>query len=137
MGAVDPSYPLYPIACVLASTGTFLVLLTSFIRQNWNLGVAFLCFWLFLENIAGAVNTITWADNADVKLYVLCDISMDFLCQERLALTLPFFVSIAPGGASIHRQAHVHFHHHTPTLHHHQAPIRGSFQSSDGMCQLT
>ncbi|KZV69103.1 STE3-domain-containing protein [Peniophora sp. CONT] len=74
MGAADPTYPLYPIACLLASTMLLLVLTTSFIRQSWNLGVTFLCFWLFLENIAGAVDSIVWSDNADIKLYIYCDI---------------------------------------------------------------
>ena len=74
MGAVDPTYPLYPIACIFASIGVLSVLLTSFVRQNWNLGVAFLCFWLFVENLAGAINAIIWADNAEIKHYVYCDI---------------------------------------------------------------
>ncbi|VDB95527.1 unnamed protein product [Peniophora sp. CBMAI 1063] len=74
MVAADPTYPLYPIACFLASAMLLLVLLTSFIRQNWNLGVAFLCFWLFFENLAGGVDDIIWSDNADIKLYVYCDI---------------------------------------------------------------
>lgn len=74
MGAADPTYPLYPIAACLAATLLLLVLVTSFVRQNWNLGVAFLCFWLFLENLTGTVNTIVWSDNADIKLAVYCDI---------------------------------------------------------------
>ncbi|VDC01593.1 unnamed protein product [Peniophora sp. CBMAI 1063] len=74
MAAVDPTYPLYPIACFLSSAMLLLVLLTSFIRQSWNLGVAFLCFWLFLENLTGGINAIIWSDNADIKLYVYCDI---------------------------------------------------------------
>ncbi|KZV68525.1 STE3-domain-containing protein [Peniophora sp. CONT] len=74
MGAADPTYPLYPIACILAACMLLLVLFTSFIRQNWNLGVAFLCFWLFLENLTAAVNAIIWSDNADIKYYVYCDI---------------------------------------------------------------
>ncbi|KZV68511.1 STE3-domain-containing protein [Peniophora sp. CONT] len=74
MGAADPSYPLHPIACILAATMLILVLLTSFIRQNWNLCVTFLCFWLFLENLTGAANTIIWSDNADIKHFVYCDI---------------------------------------------------------------
>ncbi|VDB95515.1 unnamed protein product [Peniophora sp. CBMAI 1063] len=74
MAAADPTYPLYPIACFSASAMLLLVLLTSFIRQTWNLGVAFLCFWLFFENLAGGVDAILWSDNADIKLYVYCDI---------------------------------------------------------------
>ncbi|VDC06523.1 unnamed protein product [Peniophora sp. CBMAI 1063] len=72
--AVDPTYPLYPIACLLASAMLLLVLLTSLGRQRVNLGVAFLCFWLFLETLTLGINTIIWSDNADIKLYVYCDI---------------------------------------------------------------
>ena len=73
-GAVDPSYPFYPMACILAAAMLLLVLLTSFVRQSWNLGVAFLCFWLFFECLTAGVNAIIWSDNADVKLYIYCDI---------------------------------------------------------------
>ncbi|KZV66104.1 fungal pheromone STE3G-protein-coupled receptor [Peniophora sp. CONT] len=74
MGATDITYPLYPIASSLAAASLLLVLLTSFVRQSWNLGVAFLCFWLFVENLTGTVNSIAWSDNADIKLAVYCDI---------------------------------------------------------------
>ncbi|KZV59980.1 STE3-domain-containing protein [Peniophora sp. CONT] len=73
--AVDPTYPLYPIACLLASLMLLFVLLTSLIRQNWNLGVAFLCFWLFWENLTVGINAIIWSNNAKVKLYIYCDIT--------------------------------------------------------------
>ena len=73
-GAVDPTYPLYPIACILAAAMLLLVLLTSFVRQSWNLGVAFLCFSLFFECLTAGVNATIWSDNADVKLYIYCDI---------------------------------------------------------------
>ncbi|VDC02197.1 unnamed protein product [Peniophora sp. CBMAI 1063] len=52
-----------------------LVLLTSFIRQSWNVGVAFLCFWLFWENLALGINATVWSDTGDIKLYVYCDIA--------------------------------------------------------------
>ncbi|VDB95536.1 unnamed protein product [Peniophora sp. CBMAI 1063] len=74
MGAVDPTYPLLPIASVITSLLLLLVLFSSFARQSWNLGVTFLCFWLFFENIAWTINAIIWSDNADIKLYVYCDI---------------------------------------------------------------
>ena len=74
MGPVDPTYPLFPIACILAAVMLFFVLLTSLVRQYWNLGVLFLCFWLFLENSTTAANAIIWSDNADIKDYVYCDI---------------------------------------------------------------
>ncbi|VDB92345.1 unnamed protein product [Peniophora sp. CBMAI 1063] len=72
---VDPSYPLYPIACVFAATGLFLVLLTSAIRSRWNLGVSFLCFWLFLENLTFAINSVVWKDNGDIKHRIYCDLA--------------------------------------------------------------
>ncbi|KZV59981.1 STE3-domain-containing protein [Peniophora sp. CONT] len=74
VAAVDPTYPLYPIACILSAVMLLLVLITSFIRQSWNLGVAFLCFWLFWENITFGINAIIWSDNSDIKLYIYCDI---------------------------------------------------------------
>lgn len=74
MPAVDPTYPLYPVASILAAAMVLLVLLTSFVRQSWNLGVAFLCFWLFLEIFVQGINAVIWSDNADIKLYVYCDI---------------------------------------------------------------
>ena len=74
MTSVDPSYPLYPTATIVAAATLLLVLSTSFVRQIWNLGVAFLCFWLFWENLTLGVNSIIWADNADVKLNAYCEI---------------------------------------------------------------
>ena len=75
LGAANPTYPAAPIASVLACITLIMVLLSSFIRQSWNLGVAFLCGWLLLGNFIVAVDTIVWSDNADIKLYVYCDIS--------------------------------------------------------------
>lgn len=76
MGAVDPSYPLLPIASILAAFMLLLVLLTASVRQQWNFGVTLLCFWLLLQNTTVAVNTIIWSDNADIKLHVYCDIGL-------------------------------------------------------------
>ena len=76
MVAADPTYPLFPIACVLSVAMLLLVLMTGFVRQSWNLGVAFLCFWLFFGCIFGAVDTVAWSDNFDAKLYVWCDIGI-------------------------------------------------------------
>ena len=40
-----------------------------------------MCFWLFLENLLNAINSIIWSDNADIKLYVYCDIGWcGFIC---------------------------------------------------------
>lgn len=83
MPAADPTYPLYPIACILSSALLLLVLAASSARQSWNLGVSFLCFWLFWENLTGGVSAVVWSDNYDIKLYVYCDIGE----QEAIYLT--------------------------------------------------
>ena len=74
MGAVDPTYPLLPIAKFLSAAMLLVVLLTNFIRQSWNLGVIFLCFWLAVESLIDGVNTVVWSDNDNIKLYTYCDI---------------------------------------------------------------
>lgn len=95
--AVDPTYPLYPIACFLSAVMLLLVLLTNFIRQSWNFGVASLCFWLFLENLVIGINTIIWADNADIKFDVYCDIGADtsFRCISGREFSLEFHTAVS------------------------------------------
>lgn len=73
-GAIDPTYPLLPVSKFLSAALLLLVLLSSFTRQNWNLGVMFLCFWLFIESMTDGINCIIWSDNAEIKHYVYCDI---------------------------------------------------------------
>ena len=74
MQALDPTYPLFPTACFISVVMLLLVLLTSFVRQRWNFGVALLCFSLFLELLSAAIDAIIWSDNSDIKLYIYCDI---------------------------------------------------------------
>ncbi|KAJ7343777.1 GPCR fungal pheromone mating factor [Mycena albidolilacea] len=72
--AVDPTYPLYPILCIVSAFFMFLILTHSFIRQSWNLAVTFLCVGLFLDNLTHGINAIVWRDNANIKVPVYCDI---------------------------------------------------------------
>ena len=74
MSPVVPAYPLYPIACIFASLGLLLVLLTNFVRQSWNTGIALLCSVLFVVDVASVANMVIWSDNGDVKLHMYCDI---------------------------------------------------------------
>ena len=76
MNAADPTYPLFPVACILSAVMLFLVLLTVFIRQNWNLGVIFLSFWLCIQCGYYGINAIVWSDNYNIKLYAYCDIGI-------------------------------------------------------------
>ena len=70
----DPTYPLYPILSIICSACLLLVLSTSVIRLKWNLGVSMLCAGLFVETLLVGVNTIVWADSAEVKATWYCDI---------------------------------------------------------------
>jgi hypothetical protein len=72
--AADPTYPLFPIFSIASAALMLVLLTTNLFRQSWNLGVTFLCFWLFWENLTGGINTVIWSDNAEIKLYVYCDI---------------------------------------------------------------
>jgi hypothetical protein len=72
--AADPTYPLFPIFDIIGAALMLLVLTTSIIRQSWNLGVTFLCFWLFWELLTAGIDAVIWSDNEDIKLYVYCDI---------------------------------------------------------------
>ena len=72
--AVDPTYPFFPVAAIVCAALQLQLLTLSVVRQSWNLGVFFLCFWLFWEVLTNAINAIIWSDNADIKLYVYCDI---------------------------------------------------------------
>ncbi|KZV69973.1 STE3-domain-containing protein [Peniophora sp. CONT] len=72
--AADPSYPLYPVLCIITAAFGLLALSTTFVRRSYNFGVAWLCLWLFVETLTNGINAIIWADNDDVKLYVYCDI---------------------------------------------------------------
>jgi len=76
--AADPTYPLFPILYILGAFFIAAVSATNFIRQSWSLGMAFLCFWLFWDLLTRGINTIIWADNADIRLHVYCDIGSSF-----------------------------------------------------------
>ena len=74
MAAADPTYPLYPVSCLLSVTMLLLVLLSSSVRRSWNFGLTLLCFWLALAIMQNGINSILWSDNADSKFLVYCDI---------------------------------------------------------------
>lgn len=74
MGAADPTYPFLPVMSIVASVLMLAMLSNGLIRQNWNNGVAFLTFWLLVNAVIGAVNTIAWSDNFNVRYIVYCDI---------------------------------------------------------------
>lgn len=70
----DPSYPLFPVVCFATTAMLLLVLTTSAARQNWNLGVTFLCVWISLLNFTAGIDAVIWANNADIKAPIWGDI---------------------------------------------------------------
>jgi hypothetical protein len=104
--AVDPTYPLLPIFSIFSAVLMLIVLMNSFVRQSWNFGVSWLCFCLFWGNLTQGINAIIWSDNADLKLYVYCDIgiqpsfffffaTLQLLTIIRSVSHLTLFVSLA------------------------------------------
>ena len=112
----DPTYPLLPIAFILSATMLFLVLLTSFIRQNWNFGVTLLCVCLLIEDATAAFDTIVWSDNADIKYYVYCDIGQFFAINHELEVDMGHD-SISYTSRRLRCKAYGYLDHHTTTLH--------------------
>jgi len=90
--AVNSTYPLYPIVATICAAHLMLLLTSSFIRQSWNLGLCFLCFWLALQNLILAINSIIWASDAGIRLYVYCDIGMNILSLDRKVMGLAFAI---------------------------------------------
>ena len=130
MAAVAPTYPLYPIACFLSAIMLFLVFFTSFLRQSWNLGVAFLCFWLFLENLSYGANAIIWSDNMDLKYYAYCDVG-EYIFRpgpgsSQAYSTSSLHVSHTFTSHCRRCQAYGKPDHNAPTLHARQPPINGA-----------
>ena len=114
--AVDPTYPMRPIACILAAMMLLLVLANSLIRRNWNLGVTFLCLWVLVDNVLEALNTIIWSDNANIKFYVYCDIGIcPFHSLSSTVLLISYF-SVASRHSHGRREAYVYSYHHPQTL---------------------
>jgi hypothetical protein len=74
MQPIDPTYPLFPTMCILCSALLLCIMMNRTYFQAWNLGLMILCICLFLENLTGGINAVIWADNADIKAYVYCDI---------------------------------------------------------------
>lgn len=110
MDAFDPTYPLLPIACIIGAAMMVLVLMTSFVRQSWNLGVAFLCFWLLMDLTFGAAGLIIWSNNGDIRLHVFCDIGTGAPDLHDMVLTLAH-PSLSPTTHVIRCQAYGHPYH--------------------------
>jgi len=71
--AVDPTYPLFPVLCLICPALILLVFVASVVRQPMNIALWILCFTLFFETLTYGVDHVLWADNVDIKNIWLCD----------------------------------------------------------------
>ncbi|VDB84967.1 unnamed protein product [Peniophora sp. CBMAI 1063] len=76
MVPTDPTFPLVPVANLLCAVGLLALLIVNFVRRShaYNFAVNILALALFFETLFIGINAIIWADNADLKAFVYCDI---------------------------------------------------------------
>jgi pheromone a factor receptor len=70
--AIDPTYPLYPIACFISMILVLIPL--PWHMQAWNTGTVMYMLWTAVGLLNQFVNSIVWKDNAINWAPVWCDI---------------------------------------------------------------
>ena len=74
--AMDPTYPLAPIANFIACTMILFALFVNvYLSKSWNFPVSMFALWTAVSSIATGVNAIIWSDNVKNIAPVWCDIS--------------------------------------------------------------
>ena len=103
-----PGYPAIPVTAFISSALLLLVLITSIERRSWNFGLTILCFSVFIENFFGAIETIIWKDNADIKFLAFCDFSKSIdallgneMAENRLVSRWQMFTSIVKPASTL------------------------------------
>ncbi|VDC06354.1 unnamed protein product [Peniophora sp. CBMAI 1063] len=86
----DPTYPLVPIASIVAAVLVLLTLITSGVRGAYNRGVVMFEGWVLVGLIITAVQTIVWRDTSHIIAPVFCDIceSIVFLAHHNSLLSI-------------------------------------------------
>lgn len=70
---MDPTYPLVPIANLIACA-LAVIPLHHMVHRSWNTGVYIFALWLFFSNLTFAVGTIVWSNDDNDKAPIWCDI---------------------------------------------------------------
>lgn len=70
---MDPTYPLVPIANLIACA-LAVIPLFNMVNISLNTGAFIFAIWLFLINFSTAINTIIWSSDAEDRAPVWCDI---------------------------------------------------------------
>ncbi|VDB87268.1 unnamed protein product [Peniophora sp. CBMAI 1063] len=71
----DPTYPLIPIANIVASVLLIATLVSNSHRGAYNHGVIMLEGWVLVQVLIMAIQSIVWRDSWEIKIPVFCDIS--------------------------------------------------------------
>ena len=127
MVPADPTFPLLPIANLLCATGLLALLIVNYVRRSeaYNLAVNILSFSLFLETLFDGINMIVWADNADIKAVVYCDIGTQrSLCYCVLQMTDNGSSDTYPS-VLLHCEAILHAIDHSTAVPHHDVKTFG------------
>ena len=74
MSAMDPTYPLIPIANFSAFVLSFTTFLVTISARQYNIGVIVFAIWLSILSIVMAIDTIIWSDNSRNSFPVWCKI---------------------------------------------------------------
>ena len=70
----DPTYPLVPIASLLAAVLVILTFITNGVRGAYNRGVVMLEGWVLVGLLITVVQSIVWRDTYEIIAPVFCDI---------------------------------------------------------------
>ena len=70
----DPTYPLVPVANLLAACLVVHSLVSSGLRGAYTRGVVILGAWILMGDLITAVQAIVWRNSYDVRIPVFCDI---------------------------------------------------------------
>lgn len=71
---MDPTYPLVPVANLIALLLILVSFFTSALR-SWNTGVHLFAIWVAIQSFIRAVNSIIWSNTSANVAPVWCDIS--------------------------------------------------------------
>ena len=74
---MDPTYPLIPVANVIASTLVLVPLILLF--RTWQISISVYAMWICVKGLTTAVRAVVWNDNTRIVVPLFCDIGMSTL----------------------------------------------------------
>ncbi|KAI0310628.1 GPCR fungal pheromone mating factor [Amylostereum chailletii] len=83
---MDPTFPLVPIANLLASILVIISLISSAVRKTVNVGAALLGAWLVVSTLITGVEAIVWRNDAENRAPGWCDFSSHIIAGSTVAI---------------------------------------------------